>query len=139
MDVKDYIFSSIDTSALNLCFVQYDPAREEIYFCYKSSDDMAEFTNGSDATEQLSLTTLVTPGPSWISLTSTLGLVLNVDTVETYATASATYDPAGSTYASQDAGFTRNVLMLSQASSSDGLSSSNIFGLDGIDEGINSC
>ena len=119
---------------LNLCFVQYDPAREEIYFCYKSSDDMDEFTNGSGC-NRAAVFNYASNTWSFMDLPNVYsGTSANVDTVETYATASATYDQAGSTYASQDAGFTRNVLMLSQASSTT-VCSSNIFGLDGIDEG----
>ena len=133
--VKDYIFSGIDTGALDRCFVQYDPAREEIYFCYKSSDDMAEFTN-SDGCNRAAVFNYASNTWSFLDLPNVYaGTSANVDTVETYDTASVTYDQAGSTYASQDAGFTRNILMLSQASSSDGLSGSNILGLDGIDEG----
>lgn len=133
--VKDYIFSGIDTSSLDRCFVQYDPAREEIYFCYKSSDDMAEFTN-SDGCNRAAVFNYASNTWSFLDLPNVYaGTSANVDTVETYDTASVTYDQAGSTYASQDAGFTRNILMLSQASSSDGLSGSNILGLDGIDEG----
>ena len=133
--VKDYIFSGIDTGALDRCFVQYDPAREEIYFCYKSADDMAEFTNG-DGCNRAAVFNYASNTWSFLDLPNVYaGTSANVDTVETYSTASVTYDQAGSTYASQDAGFTRNILMLSQASSSDGLSGSNILGLDGIDEG----
>jgi hypothetical protein len=133
--VKDYIFSGIDTGALDRCFVQYDPAREEIYFCYKSSDDMAEFTNG-DGCNRAAVFNYASNTWSFLDLPNIYSAsTANVDTVESYSTTSATYDTAGSTYATQDAGFNRNVLMLSQASSSDGLSTSRILGLDGIDEG----
>ena len=52
----------------------------------------------------------------------------------TYASTSLTYNEAGGTYASQDAGFDRHILMLGQLSTSDGLTDHKIYGLDGIDE-----
>lgn len=132
--VKDYIFSGIDTGALDRCFVQYDPAREEIYFCYKSSDDMVSFSGG-DGCNRAAVFNYVSNTWSFMDLPNVYGgTSANVDTVETYDTATATYDTAGSTYTTQDAGFTRNILMVSQLSSSDGLSDHNIFALDGINE-----
>jgi hypothetical protein len=96
---------------------------------------MAEFTNG-DGCNRAAVFNYASNTWSFLDLPNVYaGTSANVDTVETYDTASVTYNQAGSTYASQDAGFTRNILMLSQASSSDGLSGSNILGLDGIDEG----
>ena len=133
--VKDYVFSGIDTSAYDKCFVQYDPAREEIYFCYKTNDDMSDFVNGTGC-NRAAVFNHVSNTWSFMDLPNVFAATTaNVDSVVTYATATQTFDTAGSTYASQDAGFTRSVLMLSQASASDGLSSSNLFGLDGINEG----
>ena len=132
--IKDYVFSSIDTSAFNRCFVQYDQAREEIYFCYKSADDMAEFTNG-DGCNRAAVYNYRSDTWSFMDLPNVYaGTSANVNTVSTYASTTLTYDTAGGTYAAQDAGFTRNILMLGQASSVDGLTASKIFGLDGINE-----
>jgi len=132
--VKDYIFSGIDTSAYNKCFVQYDQSREEIYFCYKSSDDMAEFTNG-DGCNRAAVFNYRSNTWSFMDLPNVFaGTSANVNSVATYDSTSLTYDAAGGTYASQDAGFDRHILMLGQAASTDGLTNAKLYGLDGINE-----
>ena len=132
--VKNYIFSGIDTGALDKCFVQFDQAREEIYFCYKSSDDMSEFTNG-DGCNRAAVFNYRSNTWSFMDLPNVYsGTTANVSTVATYASTSLTYNEAGGTYASQDAGFDRHILMLGQLSTSDGLTDHKIYGLDGIDE-----
>lgn len=131
--VRDYIFSGIDTGAFDKCFTTYDPVRQCIYFCYKSSDDMAEFTNGSGC-NRAAVLNLQNNTWSFIDLPNVYSSAIsNVNTVATYATTTQTYAGAGGTYASQSGGFDQHVLMLSQTSASDGLTSHNIFGLDGID------
>ena len=132
--VKEYIFSGIDTSAFNKCFVQFDQAREEIYFCYKSSDDMAEFTNG-DGCNRAAVFNYRSNTWSFMDIPNVYsGTSANVSTVATYDSTTLTYDVAGGTYASQDAGFDRHILMLGQLSTTDGLTAHRIYGLDGIDE-----
>jgi len=132
--VKDYIFSGIDTSAYTKCFVQYDQSREEIYFCYKSSDDMAEFTNG-DGCNRAAVFNYRRNTWSFMDLPNVFaGTSANVNSVATYDSTSLTYDAAGGTYASQDAGFDRHILMLGQASATDGLTNATLYGLDGINE-----
>ena len=132
--VKDYIFSGIDTSAFNKCFVQFDQAREEIYFCYKSSDDMAEFTNG-DGCNRAAVYNYRSNTWSFMDLPNVYsGTTANVSTVATYESTGLTYDIAGGTYASQDAGYDRNILMLGQLSNDDGITDHKLYGLDGINE-----
>jgi len=134
--IRDYIYSGIDTGSLERCFVQYDPVRQDIYFCYKSSDDMAEFTNGSGC-NRAAVYNPQTNTWSFMDLPNIFaGTVSNVDTVATYATVASnlTYATAGGSFVSQIGGLDRHVLMLSNTSTSDGLTSHNIFALDGIDE-----
>lgn len=132
--VKDYIFSGIDTSSYNRCFVMFDQSREEIYFCYKSSDDMAEFTNGAGC-NRAAVFNYRSNTWSFMDLPNVYaGTSANVSTVATYDSTSLTYDVSGGTYASQDAGFDRHTLMVGQISSTDGLNSHMLYGLDGIDE-----
>lgn len=133
--IRDYIYSGIDTTAFDKCFVKYDPIRQDIYFCYKSSDDMAEFTNG----EGCNRAAVFSPQNntwSFMDLPNVYSsTVANVNTTATFASvpASLTYATAGGTFASQSAGLDQHVLMLSQSSTTDGLTSHNIFGLDGVD------
>lgn len=132
--VKDYIFSGIDTSAYNRCFVQFDQSREEVYFCYKSSDDMSEFTNSIGCNRAAVFNYR---GNTWsfMDLPNVVsGTSANVATVTTYDSTDLTYDIAGGTFASQEAGFDRHTLMLGLKSSEDGLTSNVLYGLDGIDE-----
>ena len=134
--IRDYIYSSIDTGSLERCFVQYDPVRQDIYFCYKSSDDMVEFTDG-DGCNRAAVYNPQTNTWSFMDLPNVYaGTISNVDTVATYATVAATltYATAGGSYASQIGGLDRHVLMLSRSSANDGLTSHNIFALDGINE-----
>ncbi len=132
--VKDYIFNGIDSTSTGRCFVQYDPQREEIYFCYKTADDMSEFTNG-DGCNRAAVFNYINNTWSFLDLPNVyFGTTANVDTVATYDSvpATATYDTYGGTYASQDSGFTRHVLMVSQQDTADGLTQHRIYGLDGI-------
>ena len=132
--IKDFVFSSIDTSNFDRCFVQFDQAREEIYFCYKSSDDMVEFTDG-DGCNRAAVYNYRNNTWSFLDLPNVYsGTSANVDTVASYDSTTLTYDTAGGTYAAQDAGFTRHVLMLGQQSTTDGLSDHKLYGLDGINE-----
>ena len=105
--VKDYIFNGIDSTSTNRCFVQYDPQREEIYFCYKSADDLSEFTNG-DGCNRAAVFNYINNTWSFLDLPNVyFGTTANVDTVATYDSVppTATYDSYGGTYASQDSGF----------------------------------
>lgn len=134
--VKDYIFNGIDSTSTGRCFVQYDPQREEIYFCYKSADDMAEFTNG-EGCNRAAVYNYINDTWSFLDLPNVYsGSTANVDTVATYDSVAATdiYSTYGGTYASQDSGFTRHVLMASQQNTTDGLTSARIYGLDGINQ-----
>ena len=134
--IRDYIYSGIDTGSLDRCFVQYDPVRQDIYFSYKSSDDMAEFTNG-DGCNRAAVYNIQSNTWSFMDLPNVFaGTVANINTVATYATVAAglTYATSGGTYASQSSGFDQHALMLSRSSATDGLSSHNVFALDGINE-----
>lgn len=134
--IKDYIFNGIDSTSSGRCFVQYDPQREEIYFCYKTADDMAEFTNG-EGCNRAAVYNYINNTWSFLDLPNVyFGSTANVDTVATYDSvpASAIYSTYGGTYASQDSGFTRHVLMASQQDTADGLTSARIYGLDGINQ-----
>ena len=132
--VKDYIFNGIDSTSAGRCFVQYDPQREEIYFCYKTADDMSEFINGGGC-NRAAVYNYTNNTWSFLDLPNVyFGTTANVNTVATYDSVAATdiYNTYGGTYASQDSGFTRNVLMVSQQDTADGLTQHRIYGLDGI-------
>ena len=132
--VKNYIYSGMDTGAFDRCFVQFDQSREEIYFCYKSSDDMADFTNGNGC-NRAAVYNYRSNTWSFLDLPNVYaGTSANISTVATYASTGLTYATVGGTYASQDAGFDRHILMLGQLSTADGLTNHKIYGLDGINE-----
>jgi len=41
--VRDFIFNAIDRNLAHLCFVHHDPANNEVYFCYPSTDQLVGY------------------------------------------------------------------------------------------------
>jgi len=135
--VKDYIFSSLNNSLTDRCFVAHDEDLEEIYFCYVSGDDMVPsgFPNTTGCNRAAvynyrDKTWSFVDLPNVYSSTSA-----NVSSVNTYATASQTYANIGGTYYSQEAGYDAHLLMAGRTDSANGIASNKLWGVDLADAG----
>jgi hypothetical protein len=132
--VRDYIFAGLDNSNKDMCFVQYDPTRDDVYFCYNSDDDMAVFT-GQSGCNRAAVYNIPSNTWSFADLPNVVGGAnANVSTSSTYASTSLTYSTAGGTYVSQAAGYDRHTLMFGRLMTSEGITDHKLFVLDGIDE-----
>jgi hypothetical protein len=132
--VKTYIFGGLNTAKNDRCFVHHNPELDEVMFCYVSGDDMAEYTNG-DRCNRAAVFNYKSQTWSFMDLpnvsSSTVG---TVSSTATYATTTSTYDLGGS-YHTQEAGYDYHSLFVGESSSTDGLASDKLFGLDLSDSG----
>jgi hypothetical protein len=132
--VRDYIFTGIDNSTKEMCFVQYDQSRDDVYFCYRSGDDMSVFTE-EEGCNRAAVFNIPSNTWTFIDLPNVVsGATANVSTSSTYANSSLTYGIAGGTYASQVSGYNRHTLMFGRSMASEGISDHKLYALDGIDE-----
>jgi len=131
--VKDYIFSGMDTSKYDRCFVAHNHSIEEIMFCYVSRDDMAEFTNG-DRCNRAAVYNYRTETWSFMDLPNvSASTTANVSSAVSYADAVGSYSNAGGSYNSQASGFDQHLVFVAKSVSSDGLSSDSLYGVDFVD------
>ena len=132
--VRNYIFNSIDTNSTSKCFTYHNDITEEIYFCYKSADDMAEFTNGS-ACNRAAVFNYRHNSWSFMDLPNLVSSsTANFNNVNTYASSTLTYDNTGGTYLGQGGSFSRHPICISLQSTADGLSDNQMLALDHTDE-----
>lgn len=133
--VKDYIFGGLNTAQVSACFVQHNPDLDEVYFCYRSGDDMATYTQ-SDRCNRAAVYNYKSNTWSFMDLpnvsASTLGTIGSSDT---YANTVFTYDLIGGNYYTQEGGFDVHTLFTAEQSTADGITSSKLLGLDLSDRG----
>lgn len=131
--VREYIFSGLDNSKTEVCFVLHNTTLEEIYFCYHSGDDMAISTDG-DACNRAAVYNYKQDTWSFQDLPNVIsGTTANVNSVFSYAQATSTYATVGGSYHDQESPFAQHPLVISRTVSGSG--SSKIYGVDLIDTG----
>lgn len=133
--VKQYIFTGLNTAKTDRCFVQANPDLEEVYFCYVSGDDMAEYTSG-DRCNRAAVYNYKNNTWSFLDLPNiSSGTHGSIASVATYATVVGSYDTIGGTYYSQEAGFDTHALFVGESNTPDGITSHKLYGLDMPDTG----
>ena len=135
--VRNYIFSGIDMSKAGKCYVQHNKSLEEIYFCYHSGDDLALYTDG-DFCNRAAVFNYRSNTWSFADLPNTSsGTSSNVNTVETYDTATSNYNETGGTYHEQESQFDQFPLMVSRAYTGDyeTITANRVLGVDLVDKG----
>jgi hypothetical protein len=133
--VKQYIFTGLNTAKTDRCFVQANPDLEEVYFCYISGDDMAEYTSG-DRCNRAAVYNYKNNTWSFLDLPNiSSGTHGSVESTATYATASGAYDEFGGSYYSQEAGFDTHALFVGESNTTDGITAHKLYGLDMPDTG----
>lgn len=131
--VRNYIFNGMDTSAYRKFFVQHNPDLNEVYFCYKSGDDMAVFTDGARC-NRAAVYNYRNNTWSFMDMPNvSAGTIANVQSTATYATTTLIYNSAGGSYQSQASGFDPHTLFVGDNVT--GISSDRLFGLDNADTG----
>ena len=132
--VKSYIFGGLNTAKTNRCFVHHNPDLDEVMFCYVSGDDMAEYTNG-DRCNRAAVFNYKSQTWSFMDLPNVSSATVGtISSTATYASSTSSYDIGGSYY-TQEAGYDSHSLFVGQSSSSDGITTDKLYGLDLSDSG----
>ena len=135
--VRNYIFSGLDKSKADKCYVQQNKELEEIYFCYHSGDDLAVYTD-ADFCNRAAVYNYRSDTWSFMDLPNTVsGTSSNVNTVETYSSYGLNYNQTGGTYHEQESQFSQFCLMASRAytGSYETISTNRVLGIDLVDQG----
>lgn len=130
------VFDNINKSKTDKFFVQHDPNTSEVIFAYVASEPNAGFTN----------TTYCNRAASYNYKNQTWGFIdlpnvsnatiANYSTVITYSSATGQWNETGGTWYDQESLGDNVVFMTSPASSSNGLSSSSLFGFESANSGV---
>ena len=121
---RDYIYSSLNITKANRCWVQYNPRLNELYFGYVSGDPNVHFygVNGCNRQAVYNMTTKTWTFDDLPSIFNTdNGPVSNI---LTYDTVTTTYDNMGGSYQDQEDGGKRIVVCVGDANPTYGVSSS---------------
>lgn len=123
-ETRDHIFSSLNQSQANRCWVQYNPRLNEIYFGYVSGDQNVHF-GGVVGCNRQAVYNMTTETWTFDDLPS----VFNTDNgpvsnILTYATVTTSYDTMGGTYQDQEDGGKRIVVAIGDTNSTHGLTGS---------------
>lgn len=135
--VKNFVFKGLNNTKRNRCFVQHNMLLSEVMFCYNSGDDYVAYPN-SDRCNRAAVFNYRNSTWSFIDLANiTSGSLANANSVTTFANAAAdlTYDDIGGSYLDQEDSFGKNVVMVGEDNSSDGITSDKLYVLDLADEG----
>ena len=134
--VKNFIYSGLNSANADRCFVQHNPSLNEIYFCYKSGDSLVSFPHANRSYRAARDNYRPDPFSIYDLPNVSTRTIANVDTIETYATATAlTYDLTGGSYYDQEDSFNRHTLMVGEDVTADGISSDKLYAIDLSDEG----
>jgi len=136
--VRNYIFSGLDRSKVDKCYVQHNKNLEEIYFCYHSGDDLAIYTDSTHCNRAAAYNYRADTW-SFMDLPNTAsGASSNVNAVETFDTITQTYANVGGSYHQQDSQFSIYSLVASRAYTGDyeTISSNRVLAIDLVDRGF---
>jgi hypothetical protein len=119
--VRDFIYSSLNISQAEKCFVQFNPRLNEIYFGYVSGDALTNFknVNGCNRSAVYNLST-----KSWTF--DDLPSIFSFDdgpvsNLLTYDTVTATYEDIGGSYQDQEDGGKRITVAVGEGNTEYGL------------------
>jgi len=135
--VRNYIFSGIDRSKVDKCYVQLNTTLEEIYFCYHSGDDLAVQTDATHC-NRAAVYNYRSDTWSFMDMPNTVsGASSNVNSVETYDTIAQSYGNVGGNYHEQESQYTIYSLVVSRAYTGDyeAISTNRLLGIDLTDRG----
>lgn len=112
---RDFIFSSINLSKKNRCFVAHNPQLKEISFNYISGDRGVAFlgTTGCNRAAVFNYSTNTMSFDDLPEVFSSSNANLSISA--TYATTTATYDTTGGSYLDQEDGFKRTPVYVGTA------------------------
>jgi hypothetical protein len=122
--VRDFIYSALNISQAERCFIQYNPRLNEIYFGYVSGDPLTNFknVNGCNRSAVYNMSTQTWSFDDLPSIFNTdNGPVSNI---LTYATATDSYASMGGSYQDQEDGGKRITVAIGDGNAQYGLTPS---------------
>lgn len=133
--IRQFVFSTLNRKDADRCFVHHNPALSEIYFCYKSGDELVAFDETARC-NRAAVFNYSNGAWSFMDLPNvSAGATANINSTTTYANTTATYSAVGSSYYEQDDSFDKHSLMVGNQDTANGISSSKLWALDLADEG----
>ena len=134
--IKNFVFGSLNVQQSDVCYVTHDEGQNLIYFCFQSGDQFAGFPNCARC-NRAAVYNYRADTWSVIDLPNTsAGTNANLNSVTTYANAgSLTYQGVGGSYYDQEDNRDRHTVMSGETSTSDGITTDKIYGLDDADNG----
>jgi hypothetical protein len=119
--VRDFVFSTINMSKANRCFVSHNPALKEITFAYVSGDRLVNFM-GADGCNRQAVFNYADSTWTFDDLPFVYSAsYANLNVVQTYATVNATYATVGGTYLDQEDSYKRTSVYVGDANTTYGL------------------
>ena len=133
--VRRFVFSGMNKSKADRCFVQHNKVLNEIYFCYVSGDSLAGFPN-TDRCNRAAVFNYVNNTWSFYDLPNvSAGTTANVNSIETYSTATQSYNTVGGSYYDQEDSYERHTLLVGEIDTNTGITQERIYALDLSDTG----
>ena len=133
--VRQRVYSTLNIKNANRCFALQNKELSEIYFCYQSGDDLVGFID-TDRCNRAAVYNYKNNTWSFMDLPNvSAGTTANLDTVTTYADATANYNTIGGSYFEQGDSFGRHTIMMGDADADNNLDYNKIFALDLAEEG----
>lgn len=132
---RQFIFSGLNNKNADRCFVHHNKLLGEIYFCYQSGDTLVDFVDTARCNRAA---TYNYKNNTWSFLdlpNVSAGATANINSVATYATTTQSYATAGGSYYQQEDSFDQHTLMVGEADTGNGLTSSKLYGVDLADTG----
>jgi hypothetical protein len=114
---RDYVYRNMDTSNLDACFVNYNPALNEIMFAYPSGSGTEFFANQPGRCNRAAIYSITGDSWSFVDLPSVTAMTqVNVQVLETYANipTTTTYANVGGSYFDCQSGPTQTTVSVSQ-------------------------
>lgn len=100
---REFIFSALNISLKNRCFVKYNDRLKEIYFAYISGDAFTAFLGGTGGCNRQAVYHVPTNTWSFDDLPFVFGgAMANVNTIQTWTTTTALWSTVGGTWADQE-------------------------------------
>jgi hypothetical protein len=116
---RDFIFSSLNFAAIDRCFVTYNAALKEIYFCYQGNDALTYFNENSiNGCNRIAVYNYADDNWSFDDCPSVFGACYaNTTAVTTWETVTSTWANVGGSWNSQDSNLQRTVCFVGETNS----------------------
>jgi len=133
--VRDFIYQGLNMQNSDRFFVHYNEVLQEVMFCYQSGDALVGFPN-SNRCNRAAVFSISNATWTFYDLPNVSAAAMaNVNSVATFATVTGTFELFGGSFYSQESAYDRHSIFVGEDSTTDGITSDKIYGLDLADAG----